>query len=175
MKRIQLSLFISGRVRHELERFRSVVDPVQAALIPAHVTVCRDDELRDSLVPMLAERLAAQIPILLTFGVIEHFDGHGIMLRCTEGAEFYAQLRRRVLGDTARDAMPHVTLAHPRNPRSSSNSLEAVGLALPLAVVFEKAMLIEQDAANTPWRVLETLRFGGIPVPEQSQGGAKTM
>jgi hypothetical protein len=43
--RRQLSLYVPEPIATRLEAVRRVLDPVQHALIPAHVTLCRDDEL----------------------------------------------------------------------------------------------------------------------------------
>ena len=163
MVRNQLSMFVRGPKQHEIEQIRQAVDPVQSALIPAHVTVCREDELQGVSVSMLRARLAAQVPITLTFGEAERFGVHGIMLKCVDGAERHAQLRQRVLGQSARVAMPHITLAHPRNPMARGNSLDKVGLALPIMMEFDRIVLIHQDAANEPWHVLEEFLFCVLP------------
>ncbi|MEQ1633746.1 MAG: hypothetical protein ABL997_15305 [Planctomycetota bacterium] len=57
--RTQLSLFVPPPHDVLVESVRAVVDPVQHALIPAHVTLCREDEL--VLVPpeVLRARLLA--------------------------------------------------------------------------------------------------------------------
>jgi hypothetical protein len=87
---------------------------VQSSLIPAHVTLCREDELSGVSLDALTTRLAGCAPLRLAFADVVAFGGHGIMARCSEGAELYSQLRRSVLGVDAREAKPHITLAHPR-------------------------------------------------------------
>src|SRR5579871_1933451 len=139
MRRIQLSLYITGPIREAIERVRERVDPVQSSLIPAHVTLCREDELIGVSLDALTARLARCAPLRLAFGDVVAFGGHGIMARCSEGAELYSRLRRSVLGADAREATPHITLAHPRNPRAPANVLEAIDLKFPLSVVFDIA------------------------------------
>ena len=168
MKRIQLSLFITGAIREEIERVRQRVDPVQSALIPAHVTLCREDELSGETLDALAMRLAGCAPLRLAFGDVVAFGGHGIMARCSEGAELYSRLRRSVLGADAREARPHITLAHPRNPRAPGNALDAIDLEFPLHVVFDTAMLIEEEAAGLPWRVIREFPIGSFPAPNHA-------
>jgi len=174
MKRTQLSLFVSGAEAARLERIRRVVDPVQAALIPAHVTLCREDELHGVEVELLARRVAAAAPIRLVFGQVERFSGHGILLRCLEGQPAFSALRRQILGiSETRDSLAHLTLAHPRNPRAAGNSLEAVDLALPLSLVFDRAVLIEQLAAGEKWTVLSEFPFANAPRPGHSSEPAR--
>ena len=45
MKRRQASLFLSDQFQIESLRLR--YNPIQARLIPAHVTLCREDEVTD--------------------------------------------------------------------------------------------------------------------------------
>ena len=150
-----------------LEAVRRQVDPVQARLIPAHVTLCREDEL-DGLAPeVLAARSAAPgiSPLELVFGRPEAFHGHGILLPYTAGEPAYHALRSRLLGGGAiRRAEPHLTLAHPRNPRVPGDTL-ALANALPeaLRITFDVARLIEQEP-GAPWRVLAAFPLGVPPV-----------
>jgi|GEM_PF-3988953 len=45
MKRRHLILFVPAGITASIEALRRFVDPVQHSLIPAHVTLCREDEL----------------------------------------------------------------------------------------------------------------------------------
>lgn len=157
--RVQLSLYVPPPAAGELERVRAVVDPVQHRLIPAHVTLCREDELAAVPTADLVSRLSdARVrPVTLRFGRACSFLGHGILLPCTGGEEDFHELRAFILGSAAvRRHPPHVTLAHPRNPRSAANSLaNAEVLPDTLAVTFTTVNWIEQ-AGDQPWRVLRT-------------------
>lgn len=162
MKRRQLSLFPSGPDAERLERIRRIVDPVQSALIPAHVTLGREDEIQGGNAELFAMRIASAAPICLVFAAVERFSGHGIWLRCIDGQDSFTALRRHVLGTPeARDSIAHLTLAHPRNPRAAGNSIEAVDLALPISLVFDRVMLVEQPAAGEQWAVLAEFFFAG--------------
>lgn len=154
--RRQLTLFVPAPAAAPLEALRRTVDPVQHGLIAAHVTLCREDEL-DAL-EAVRERLRAHRagPIDLAFGPVEVFHGHGLLLPCVGGREAYRALRKAVL-DVAepRDSSPHVTLAHPRNPRAPGNALLATpGLPRALSVRFQAVHLVEQVDGG-PWRELE--------------------
>ncbi len=155
--RRQLSLFVSELEAAALESLRLALDPVQHRLIPAHVTLGRDDEIDGWSVAELRERVlcAATDPLTLTFGRAEPFSGHGILLPCIAGEPAFQALRQRLLGEPARAQRPHLTLAHPRNPRAPGNSLtRALQLPPSLRCTFAAVRLIEQVAATTPWRVL---------------------
>lgn len=159
MKRSQLTLFVPEGTNVSIESVRRVVDPVQHRLIPAHVTLCREDEL-DSF-PGWRDRLGSAeprpFPLTLRFGPAVAFDGHGIMLPCIEGIEKFRNLRRSILGsDVIRDAQPHLTLAHPRNPKSPGNAIEAAyELPMSFEITFDTIRLIEQIDSQ-PWKVIET-------------------
>jgi hypothetical protein len=85
--RRQLTLFLSGERAAAVEAVRRVVDPVQYRRIPAHVTLCREEELAEFSLAEVEGRLAAGPArrITLDFGRAEHFSGHGIQLRCVAG------------------------------------------------------------------------------------------
>lgn len=156
--RVQLSMFIPPSESAALESVRRLLDPVQATLIPAHVTLCREAELAVVDLAALRSRFAAAAAMHLTlrFGPPESFEGHGILLPCVAGEAQFNELRRWVLGSRAvAPHAPHLTLAHPRNPKAPSNSLSnASRLTQPLTITFDTVQRIEQ-VDSAPWRVLE--------------------
>ena len=156
--RIQLSLFVPPPISQEIEAVRRLLDPVQAALIPAHVTLCREDELESLDAESLRSRLVAAKagPITLCFGAPERFHSHGILMPCIAGEAEFEHLRRVLLASgTVRHQAAHITLAHPRNPRSPHNSM-SIANRLPgaLTVRFTAVQLIQQ-AGSEMWQVLE--------------------
>ncbi len=154
--RTQLSLYVPQPAGASLEALRRLLDPIQANLIPAHVTLCREDELAHLPPGELEARLASPKaqPVTLHFGRPVAFDGHGILLPCIAGADDFQALREHLLGSTARRHAPHLTLAHPRNPKSANNHLaHAESLPTPLSFTFAIVRHIEQTASS-PWRVL---------------------
>ncbi|MBK9690824.1 MAG: 2'-5' RNA ligase family protein [Gemmatimonadetes bacterium] len=164
--RVQLSLYVPPAAATILEAVRRRVDPVQARLIPAHVTLCREDELAGLAREVLAARCAepGRAPLTLLFGRPETFHGHGIQLPCIAGEPAYHALRQRLLGGGAiRHAEPHLTLAHPRNPKVPGDTL-AIAQSLPegLSLTFDVARLIEQEP-GAPWRVLAAFPLGAPP------------
>lgn len=141
---------------------------MQFSLIPAHVTLCREDELEGLDAATLNRRLSASQanPITLRFGAPASFGTHGILLPCVAGEPGFQGLRRSILGSgTVRRQAPHLTLAHPRNPRSSGNSLaNAATLDAGTQIMFSAVSRITQ-AADSPWREVERVE---LPVAEDS-------
>lgn len=156
--RTQLSMYVPASAAAELESVRRILDPVQCDLIPAHVTLCREDELASLGRAELGARLAdgGARAITLQFGRAVAFDGHGILLPCIAGEQAFIALRRHVLGSrTIRRQAPHITLAHPRNPRSPGNSLlTATRLPDAVSITFTSVSLIQQTGGER-WRVLQ--------------------
>lgn len=158
--RRQLTLFLSGEDALRIEPLRQQADPVQFALIAAHVTLCREDEIADLDLSALRERLASAAPLALKLGPARRFAAHGILLPVIEGAAGFRRLRVQALGATSmREPEAHLTVAHPRNPRAPGNQDDILSaLPAPLTLVFREVALIEQRDAR-PWVVLETVRL----------------
>jgi hypothetical protein len=95
------------------------------------------------------------------FGKPESFYEHGILLPCIAGESEFIALREHVLGSRSiRRQPPHITLAHPRNPKATGNYLtNAHALPEKISVTFTRINFIEQTG-TTSWRVLDT--FGLI-------------
>jgi 2'-5' RNA ligase len=157
--RRQLSLYVPAPVAASLEAARRLFDPVQHRLIPAHVTVCREDEIADLPESVVQSRLGqAQIgPITLQFGPPEQFSGHGILLNCLGGEGDFHRLRVCLLGTAGiRRQPPHITLAHPRNPKAPGNQLDNIATwPEGFSITFSTLYLIEQ-IRHKPWAVLQT-------------------
>lgn len=157
--RTQLSLYVPQSVSASLEAVRQLLDPIQAGLIPAHVTLCREDELVNLKPAELRSRLEATeaTAITLVFGPPEPFHEHGLLLPCIAGEAEFRALRRWVLGAAViKNQTPHITLAHPRNPKAPSNDFASAAAKLPgnLAITFTGVYRIQQEGFQ-PWQVLE--------------------
>lgn len=162
--RIQLSLYVPEPAATSLESVRRILDPVQSNLIPAHVTLCREDELAPYEHGVFVSRFTdiPLQPLTLHFGKPEPFQEHGILLPCIAGENEFLTLREHVLGSRSiRRLFPHITLAHPRNPKGAGNCLANAGV-LPerISITFTRINLIEQRVTS-PWRVLETFHIPG--------------
>jgi hypothetical protein len=162
MVRRQLTLFVPTGIVPWLEPLRHDVDPVQSALIAAHVTLCREDEIAGLNFTTLRERLSQASPLTLVFDAPRRVDGHGLLLPCVAGAPAFQQLRAQALDcNTIRTSDAHITLAHPRNPRAAGNVDERVhALPVPLTVTFPSVALIEQHDAR-PWETMESVELKG--------------
>ncbi len=153
--RRQLTLFVPPPAGSVLDDLRRRLDPVQSSIIAAHVTLCRDDEIVNLPSRGLLERVSLwhEKSLQMTFGQPQRFDGHGILLGCLAGEDDFQSLRRWVLDSPlARIHWPHITLAHPRNPRAYANGDTALAQApLSLRLEFAVAALI-QKRHDGPWR-----------------------
>lgn len=172
--RTQLTLFVPAPERAPLEALRQRLDPVQAALIPAHLTLCREDEIAAQDADDLIARIRTwpHGPLTLAFGAPQRFQGHGVLLPCVQGADVFQQLRRWLLADpTARQHHAHLTLAHPRNPRAAGNSDAALaGAPTSMHLLFMQVALIQQAGVQA-WRVLWQWPLGGNGAPTVGSAG----
>ncbi len=163
-RRTQWTLFVPSPHRERLDAIRAQLDPVQHALIGAHVTLCREDEIEGIDVDVLRALLCtfAATELRLWFGDPVRFGGHGVLLPCVEGHEQFHRLRQHVLGDaSARRQEAHVTLAHPRNPHAEGNRDDVVaGLRCARVIHFAHVARIEQDG-SAPWQTLGVHALGG--------------
>ena len=161
--RRQLSMYVPQDAAREIEAVRRVVDPIQSRLIPAHVTLCREDELGDLVSVRARLRSAPFEPLTLRFGKPVAFAGHGLLLECVEGEDRFRAVRQYLLASSrVRDRKPHITLAHPRNPRSGGNSLSNTSpLPEVIEVTFPSIYLIEQEG-DGPWQLLEKYELRGV-------------
>lgn len=160
--RKQLSMYVPPDGARDIEAVRRLVDPVQSSLIPAHVTLCREDELGDIASVRARLRSVPFEPLALRFGKLVAFSGHGLLLECVRGEGRFRALREYLLGSSrVREQKPHITLAHPRNPKSSGNSLSNTS-TLPevIEVTFPSVYLVEQEGGR-PWRLLEKYELRG--------------
>lgn len=102
-----------------MEAVREKFNPVQHALIPAHITLCREQELK--ALEKVLERLThlAFPSFSLPLGKPTRFhDANGVYLPITGDLTPFYQLRNILLQgivSTPETPMPHVTLMHPRN------------------------------------------------------------
>ena len=160
--RKQLSMYVPGDAAKDLEDVRKTIDPIQHGLIPAHITLCREDEPGDLSKLKLRLGNIPFKPLTLRFGKPEVFSGHGLLLNCVEGEDAFRLLREYLLDSkNIRNQKPHMTLAHPRNPKSTGNALDnASRLPAIIKIIFPTVSLIEQEG-NEPWRVLEKYALPG--------------
>ena len=151
--RRQLTLFLPQDQRAIVEPIRQKLDPRQHAIIPAHVTLCREDEL----IPWqaLEQRLVrlGEFSLTMQFGEPQVLTDGCVLLRPTHGVEQYQQLRQSILGSSAKIQGAHITLLHPRNSAGVIYNLaEFVPMLVGLTVTFCSIALIEQSGSGS-WLV----------------------
>ncbi len=150
-RRRQASLFLSGFP--EIEEFRHRFNPAQAALIPAHVTLCREDEVEDWSALQDRIRAVGPIDITIEFGIPirqEHF----VYLPVVESTVRFENLRLALLGtptQSPRLHLPHLTIIHPRNGVCTDAIFqELLRHFVPFSASFCEISLIEQRDGG-PW------------------------
>lgn len=157
MIRRQASLYVPETDRNEIERVRELADPVQYKLIPAHVTLCRENEVLDWT--RFCEKVSrlGSFDLSLEFGSPIELDNGCLLLPCVKGKSRYNELRKLLLssrGEEPRVSEPHITLRHPRNPtpnRSVGRLLQSLNNMPPIE--FKSVNIIEQQG-NTEWKIL---------------------
>lgn len=173
--RRQVSLFVPEPERAAFDAVRRRFDPAQHALIPAHVTLVREDEVDDWT--ELARRLRAALPfeVRLRFGSVVRPGPNSVLLRCAGLRDAFEGLRHRLLarpGHEPRNLAPHLTLVHPRAATCDDEALAAIAaVELPVEVALTEARIIEQTHGG-PWRTVE--RFGAVadePPASDAYGG----
>ncbi len=155
--RRQVSLYLPEPARSIIDTVRTRVDPIQHGLIPAHVTLCRDDEATDWAVVERRLGELARVSVTLEFGPVCLFDGGGLRLPVASPTMEFDDLRARLLAGPGRlphPLTPHITLRHPRNVASLGPvDADAASFSYAMPIHFTKASLIEQTG-DAPWRVL---------------------
>lgn len=166
--RRQATLYVPPPFDADLDAIRIQYNPLQQALIRPHITLCREDEVRDW--DELSSRLSmlAAIDVNLTFGGPVR-EGNLVYLPAIESTESFDQLRFDLLCDgkvgdgklddgksSPRKHNAHLTLVHPRNGVCTDETFEEIQSAcMHMAIHFRCVTLIEQIDGG-PWRDLQS-------------------
>jgi 2'-5' RNA ligase len=153
--RRQASLYLpDGEDRRRIEILRRRFNPAQAAIIPAHVTLCREGEVADWDALADRARQLHPISIQLRFGPPVR-EGNLVFLPATGPVEHFDDLRAALLvggRNPPRRETPHITLVHPRNGTCDDEAFSQIrAAAMPFSVTFTAVMLIEQRNGGV-WR-----------------------
>lgn len=142
MYRRQASLYLPNLLHIESLRIRH--NPLQARLIPAHVTLCREDEVTDW--DAFQARLASLCPFEITLGFEAPVrDKDFVFLPVREGLEEFHQFRSALMQGEPRKHTPHVTIIHPRNGTCTDPIFREISASIaPFTCTFREVMLIEQ-------------------------------
>jgi len=156
--RRQLTLFLSDP-QGIVEKIRAEFNPIQYELIPAHVTLCREDEI-ESIEKVIknVKSITIDNPLTIEFGRPERFDnGKGLLIPSKGDCRDFQQLRKNVLkgiDEFPRKHRPHITLMHPRNSTCTDEIFNKVKESkFPEVLSFEKISLIEQKEGSQ-WRTI---------------------
>jgi hypothetical protein len=172
--RKQLSLFVPEPERSQLDAIRQKYDPKQHAIIPAHVTLCRDEELEPWAA--LEKRLAALESIEITFmlGAPKPIEAGGVVVPMANASTAFDALRHQLLGDRCVRQIPHITLLHPRHAAGKEHTYKAIRHEpLPTSVTLTEISLIEQVNGGT-WNVLQRFALESATVVFVSAALTKT-
>ena len=149
--RRQASLYLYGFP--EIEKLRHQFNPVQAALIPAHVTLCREDEVDDWSLLKIRIQAAGPLNITIEFGRPVR-ESNLVYLPVVGGADQIENLRRELLGTAThlpRKQLPHLTIIHPRNGVCTDTVFrDLLDRCVPFSAIFREISLIEQWDGG-PW------------------------
>ena len=160
--RRQLTLFINEQ-NTTIEKIRCAFNPIQYNLIPAHVTLCREDEIEpiEGTIARI-QAIALEESILINFGAVKRFaNKKGVYISSAGNNMAFQQLRKLVLGQAAleKQQIPHITLMHPRNSTCTNQIFEKIkNYKLPAQLEFGKISLIEQENGDK-WKLLQEFEF----------------
>ena len=163
-KRQQLTLFADEKDMLVIEAIRNQFNPEQAALIKAHVTLCREDEIVP-IEKVLKNLESLNEPIVsIDFGEMIRFsEGKGILLPAIGSTKSFHQLRNAVLAglvEHPRLHEPHITLMHPRNSTCTNTIFNQVkAYRFPATIEFKTVSLIEQEEGKA-WVLLREFKLG---------------
>jgi len=156
--RRQVTLFIGNQAK-VIEHIRAEFNPIQFRLIPAHVTLCREDEIEplENLIENL-KSIKWSKPFKIEFDKIERFgNGKGVLMPAKRHNPEFDKLREGVLKGL--NYLPgkhhaHVTLMHPRNSTCTDPIFEhLMQFKLPTELYFDKISLIEQRN-DSKWSII---------------------
>lgn len=139
-----------------IEKIRAQFNPIQYYLIPAHVTLCREDEIEpiEKVIENI-KSIARAEPIRLEFDPPERFEnGKGVIIPAKKYNAGFSNLRKTILkglNEHPRNHLPHITLMHPRNSTCTNIIWSHIQKqVLPTELLFDKISLIEQHDGG-PW------------------------
>jgi len=161
--RQQLTLFITHQ-NQTIEQVRARFNPIQHSLIPAHVTLCREDEI-EQLEQVLTniKNIKLNRPIQIGFEAVERFEnGKGVYMPAKATNDSFHRLRKLILkgiNESPRIHLPHITLMHPRNSTCTPEIFDQIKTyPLPTVLSFNKISLIGQINGGK-WEIISEFDF----------------
>ncbi len=164
-KRQQLSLYVPFHKKPIIEFVRSSYNPAQSDLIPAHVTLCRNNEIKNwNTIQDKLEQIE-NISINLKIQTPLRFENNGVYLPCIDFQNDFQNLRNEILKDLIDDvpiAKPHITLMHPRNSVCTDKKFEEIlNFQYPDEIEFHSIHLIQQYK-DEAWQILQTFKSSPV-------------
>jgi len=133
-----------------IEAIRKKFNPEQYALIKSHVTLCREDELKD--IDKVLENLhqLKVKPISITFDDAKRFsEEKGVLIPAKAENSSFDILRSIILNgviDNPKKQEPHITLMHPRNSTCTNVIFDEIKRnPFPKEFTFDTISLIKQE------------------------------
>ncbi len=158
MIRRQLSLFLPEPERRTIDAVRQKVDVQQHKIIPAHITLCGDEEIDSFSAADDSIRSLGNIDIALSLGPVVRLQDGCVLIPVVGPTTSYDHVRQHILRDRYKQRTPHITLLHPRNSIGKEHLFTAIKEEpLPTFVRLNEIVLIEQIDGGV-WKVVE--RFG---------------
>ena len=158
-KRRQLTLFIDSNAAATIEQLRRQFNPLQYALIKAHVTLSREDELNPIEKVMSNLMMLHNEPVSIEFGKpIRFSENNGVLIPAIGTNESFQELRKNILKDIVEEPRrhePHITLMHPRNSTCTDILFEQISkFSFPNIIQFKKISLVEQEMGKQ-WQLVK--------------------
>lgn len=156
--RRQLTLFLPEAYSTVIEKIRQRYNPVQYALIKAHLTLCREDEIENLSQVLHALSQLKEPSFSMQFEGPARFEqGKGVWMRAKDASAFNG-LRKKVLQSIIaepREQIPHITLLHPRNASFTEELFNQICKeTFPTAIQFNQISLIEQVGGGK-WETIQ--------------------
>ena len=156
--RKQLTLFLPEAYSAVIEKIRQQHNPVQYALIKAHLTLCREDEIENLSQVLHGLSQLREPSFTMQFeGPTRFENGKGVWMRAKDTSAFNG-LRKKVLQSIIaepREQVPHITLLHPRNASCTDELYYQICKeTFPTAIQFDQISLIEQVGGGK-WEILQ--------------------
>ena len=147
-----------------IEKIRAEFNPIQFNLIPAHVTLCRENEIKSiEKVIENIKSLSIDNPLRIEFDKVERFDNSkGLLIPAKKGNDEFIELRKSILKgliEFPEDHHPHITLMHPRNSTCTDEIFNQIlKYNLPTELSFNKISLIE-EGNDGKWKIKNHFPF----------------
>ncbi len=165
--RRQLTLFLTEQ-NENIEKIRAEFNPIQYHLIPAHITLCREDEI-EALEKVITNIASIKLnnPIKIKLQAVERFqNGQGVFIPGKNHNDDFEQLRASILKgiiSPPRFQLPHITLMHPRNSQCTDEIFKQIkNYKLPHEISFNEITLIEQ-VDESPWKLINSFPITTAP------------